>query len=136
VGGLGNEGGSVPIPSRTRAQEKLEGLGGEPPSPPKPPKRAQNPRSVLALRYVASNADQPRYVASRRRWFIRDGASWRPDNWGDVPWRARQACLQVAAESNEPARNLAATITAVERLARRDPGSLSRPKASSAAARS
>jgi predicted amidohydrolase len=33
---------------------------------------------------------------------------------------ARQACLQAAAESNEPARNLAATVAAVERLARRD----------------
>jgi len=67
------------------------------------------------------NADQLRYVASRRRWFIRYGAGWQPDNWRDVLWRARQACLQAAAESNEPAPNLAVTITAVERLAHRRP---------------
>jgi hypothetical protein len=84
------------------------------------PTHAKNPRSDLALRFAASNADQLRYVTSRRRWFIRDGASWRPDQTLDVLWRARQSCLQAAAESNEPARNLAATIAAIERLARHD----------------
>jgi hypothetical protein len=74
----------------------------------------------LAQRFAAQHAHHLRYVASRRRWFIRDGAGWRPDKTLEVFWRARQACLQAAAESPSPARNLAATVAAVERLARRD----------------
>ncbi len=76
----------------------------------------------LANRFSAEHADDLRYCEELKRWFMWDGSRWRPDTTVRIFGLARETCSRAAALCNQPSRKIAsaATIAAVERLARSD----------------
>lgn len=78
----------------------------------------------LASRFSAKHAAALRYVASWGKWLIREPHKWRLDDTLHIFDLARAACREAARECNEGemARRVAAaaTVSAVERLARAD----------------
>jgi len=78
----------------------------------------------LASRFTQRHADDLRYVAARGRWLKWGGARWVPDDTHYVVDRAREICRAASAECAAPriATRVAsaATVAAVERLARAD----------------
>ena len=76
----------------------------------------------LANKFSAVHVDDLRYCAAWNRWFMWDGSVWRPDVTVRVFGLAREVCSHAAALCNEPSKKIAsaATIAAVERLARSD----------------
>ncbi len=80
----------------------------------------------LALRFSRQHADSLRYTARWGRWHRWDGSSWREDLTLDVFDKVRMVCRAASAELEDKDKalrarlNCAATIAAVERLARSD----------------
>ena len=76
----------------------------------------------LANRFSTEHADDLRYCEELKRWFMWDGSRWRPDTTVRVFGLARETCSRAAALCNQLSRKVAsaATIAAVERLARSD----------------
>jgi putative DNA primase/helicase len=79
---------------------------------------------ALALRFANQHASRLRYVAKWGTWFIWDGTRWQRDDTVAAFNMARTLCRVAATECNEQkeAKKLAsaATVAAVERLARAD----------------
>ncbi len=76
----------------------------------------------LANKFSAVHVNDLRYCAAWNRWFMWDGSVWRPDVTVRVFGLAREVCSHAAGLCNEPSKKIAsaATIAAVERLARSD----------------
>jgi hypothetical protein len=78
----------------------------------------------LASRFTQRHGDDLRYVAARGRWLKWDGMRWVPDDTQYVVDRAREICRAASAECAAPSVATrvasAATVTAVDRLARAD----------------
>lgn len=78
----------------------------------------------LASRFSAQHAADLRYVASWGKWLIREPARWRIDDTLHIFDQARAVCREAASEcnDNDMGRRIAAaaTVSAVERLARSD----------------
>ena len=79
---------------------------------------------ALALAFSDRYGDELRYVAGWSRWLAWNGRFWKSDNTLQVFDRARGVCREAAAECGDSATaatvSRAATVTAVERLARGD----------------
>ena len=77
----------------------------------------------LASRFSTEHADDLRYVEDWRRWLRWDGSRWAQTGTERVFGFARTTCSHAAALCNQPSRKIAsaATVAAVERLARSDP---------------
>ena len=86
---------------------------------------------ALALRFATAHAEDLRYVAARRRWYMWSGTVWAPDDTLAVYDLVRHECRAAAAEitardtsatAKRQAVNItsARTVTAVERLVRSD----------------
>ena len=90
---------------------------------PLPPEFSED---ALTLRFTESHSENLRYVATWGRWLCWDGARWQEDSTLSVFDRARTVCRITASEcaNNEKfiAKRItaAATVAAVERLARSD----------------
>ena len=78
---------------------------------------------ALAQRFAEVHAADMRYVALWGQWLIFDGKVWRRDDTLHAFTRARRICRDAAAQDLAKAKTLrsAATVAAVERLARSDP---------------
>ena len=78
---------------------------------------------ALAQRFAEVHAADMRYVALWGQWLIFDGKVWRRDDTLHAFTRARRICRDAAAQDLTRAKTLlsAATVAAVERLARSDP---------------
>ena len=76
----------------------------------------------LANRFSAEHADDLRYCETWKRWLVWDQSRWRPDVTVRIFDLAREVCSRAAALCNQPSKKIAsaATIAAVERLARSD----------------
>jgi putative DNA primase/helicase len=76
----------------------------------------------LANRFSTEHADDLRYCEAWKRWLVWDQSRWRPDVTVRIFGLAREVCSRAAALCNQPSRKIAsaATIAAVERLARSD----------------
>jgi P4 family phage/plasmid primase-like protien len=79
---------------------------------------------ALALRFSQHHADDLRYIALRKQWFLWDGLRWRPESTLRAFDLARQNCREAAQEyaiGPAPSRVYAAkTVAAVEQMARAD----------------
>ncbi len=80
---------------------------------------------ALALRFSHQHADVLRYVAGWGRWLCWDGTRWIEDSTLSVFDRARTICRAASSECSEQEKTAtrlaaAATVAAVERLARSD----------------
>ena len=77
----------------------------------------------LALSFADKHADSIRYVAPWAKWMLWDGRKWRADDTLAIFTHVRQHCREIALRCTKPrARKIAsaATVAAVERLARAD----------------
>jgi putative DNA primase/helicase len=76
----------------------------------------------IALAFAERHARELRYVAARGQWRHYDGTRWIQDDTLHAFDRARAICREVALECDKPACTVAsaATVAAVERLARAD----------------
>ena len=85
----------------------------------------------LALRFATAHAEDLRYIAARRRWYMWSGTVWAPDDTLAVYDLVRHECRAAAAEitvrdtsvtAKRQAANItsAKTVAAVERLTRSD----------------
>ncbi len=76
----------------------------------------------LANKFSTEHADDLRYCEAWKRWLVRDQSRWRPDVTVRIFGLAREVCSRAAALCNQPSRKIAsaATVAAVERLARSD----------------
>ena len=76
----------------------------------------------LANRFSAEHADDLRYCEAWKRWLVWDQSRWRPDVTVRIFGLAREVCSRQAGLCNQPSKKIAsaATIAAVERLARSD----------------
>jgi len=52
----------------------------------------------IALRFGERHASDRRFVAVFGKWFVYDGARWRPDETLSTVYRIRQLCREVAAQ--------------------------------------
>lgn len=79
---------------------------------------------ALALDFSAKYAEDLRYVAAWGKWIAWDGCRWRTDDTLSVYDRAREICRSAATNSEKESVSVrlaaAATVSAVERLARAD----------------
>ena len=75
----------------------------------------------LANRFSIEHADL-KFVATWKKWLQWTGAKWEIDTTVHVFDHARAVCREAAAKCNEPSKKIAsaATVAAVERLARAD----------------
>ena len=95
--------------------------------PKSAPQKATNgpdaSEDALAQRFAETYAADMRYVALWGKWLIFDGKVWRRDDTLHAFTRARRICRDAAAQDLARAKTLrsAATVAAVERLARSDP---------------
>jgi P4 family phage/plasmid primase-like protien len=98
------------------------GAGGGGASAPNTPAGKGVSEDELALRFADAYADDMRYVALWGKWLIFDGHVWVKDDMMRVFTRARKICRSAAARVPKQAKELlsAATVAAVERLARSD----------------
>jgi hypothetical protein len=84
-----------------------------------------NTEAALAEAFAEKHRDSIRYVAETKRWFIKNASGWEPDTKLQVLYSVQATCMEAAARSGDPtlAKSLcsAATISAVERLARCHP---------------
>ncbi len=76
----------------------------------------------LDNKFSTEHADDLRYCEAWKRWLVWDQSRWRPDITVRIFGLAREICSRAAALCNQPSRKIAsaATIAAVERLARSD----------------
>ncbi len=76
----------------------------------------------IALAFAERHAHELRYVAARGQWRHYDGTRWVQDDTLHAFDRARAICRESALECDKPASAVAsaATVAAVERLARAD----------------
>jgi P4 family phage/plasmid primase-like protien len=88
---------------------------------------------ALALAFSDKYHGELRYIAAWSRWLSWNGCSWRPDDTLQVFDKARSICREAAAECGDSATaasvSRAATVAAVERLARGDRRHASTPDA-------
>jgi putative DNA primase/helicase len=74
----------------------------------------------LALVFSERHADDLRYVARWGKWFIWVGTHWREDDTLKVQEFVREICREAAGGNAPDAVSKAATVSAIERLARSD----------------
>ncbi len=76
----------------------------------------------LANRFSAEHTDDLRYCEAWKRWLVWDQSRWRPDVTVRIFGLAREVCSRQAGLCNQPSKKIAsaATIAAVERMARSD----------------
>lgn len=97
---------------------------GTPMAPVADPNPPEFSDEALALKFAEQHSHSLRYVAKFRKWIAWDGTRWKRENTLLALSHARTICRSAAAECNDPnvAKRIAsaATISAVERLARAD----------------
>ncbi len=84
----------------------------------------------LANTFSAEHVDNLRYCEAWKRWLVWDQSRWRPDDTVKIFDLARATCSRAAALCNGPSKRIAsaATVAAVERLARSDRRHASTPE--------
>ena len=84
----------------------------------------------LANTFSAEHVDDLRYVDAWKRWLVWDQSRWCPDDTVKIFDLARATCSHAAALCNGPSKRIAsaATVAAVERLARSDRRHASTPE--------